>query len=212
MLALRLKRALNLLAAFGAGAMMGVALFDLLPEALGLGAPGQPAGLATGLMGLGFALALVADRAAPGLARAAGWRGHAAGAALSLHSLMDGLAIGLAFDASSSAGVAVAAAVLTHDFVDGANTVGLSLAGGAGRAAARRWLIVDSLAPLAGLLLSRLFAATGAQLAMLLSLFAGGFLYAGSRRLSAAAPGALALAAAGATGLAAIALVTRLAG
>ena len=57
---------------------------------------------------------------------------------------MDGLGIGFAFQVSSAAGMIVAFAVLAHDFVDGANTVTLSLAGGSDPAIARRWLLADA--------------------------------------------------------------------
>ena len=40
------------------------------------------------------------------------------------HSLADGVAIGLAFQAGNHVGVAVAVAVIAHDFSDGLNTVG----------------------------------------------------------------------------------------
>ena len=45
---------------------------------------------------------------------------------LALHSLMDGLGIGFAFQVSQSTGWLVAAAVLAHDMADGANMIGIS--------------------------------------------------------------------------------------
>ena len=77
-------------------------------------------------------------------------RGHLGAAALTLHSLMDGLGIGFAFQASAAAGVVVAFAVLAHDLVDGLNTVTLGLSGGLQRTTARRWLVADAAAPLVG--------------------------------------------------------------
>ena len=56
---------------------------------------------------------------------------HGAGAlgaaSLSLHSFLDGVAIGLAFQASTTVGFVVAAGVLAHDFSDGINTVTMIL-------------------------------------------------------------------------------------
>jgi zinc transporter ZupT len=46
---------------------------------------------------------------------------------LCVHSLLDGVAIGLAFQASKEVGIIVAIAVLTHDFSDGINTMNIVL-------------------------------------------------------------------------------------
>src|SRR5207302_8052947 len=48
-------------------------------------------------------------------------RGWAGAASLSAHSFTDGFAIGVAFQASTTAGYVVALAVLAHDFSDGLN-------------------------------------------------------------------------------------------
>jgi ZIP family zinc transporter len=182
-LALRLTSWLGLLIAFGAGAVLGVSLFDLLPEALTLGAPtSRPFEIATALV-CGFAAYLAIDRSVASITRQGGWRGHLGAAALTAHSLMDGLGIGLAFHVSAAAGVIVAVAVLAHDFLDGANTVTLAMSGGTGRPAARGWLAADAIAPLAGIGLARLIVVPQATLALLLAVFAGFFLYIGASEL-----------------------------
>jgi ZIP family zinc transporter len=89
----------------------------------------------------------------------------------------------LAFQVSEAAGVIVAIAVLAHDFLDGANTVTLSLSGGASASTARRWLVADAAAPLVGVLIARLVAVPATTLALLLALFAGFFLYIGASEL-----------------------------
>ena len=55
-LALRLKSTLGLLLAFASGAVVGVALFDLLPEALELGRASHPLSTMTTAAAVGFAL------------------------------------------------------------------------------------------------------------------------------------------------------------
>jgi ZIP family zinc transporter len=214
-LALRLTSGIGLLVGFGAGAVLGVSLFDLLPEALRLGAPTASPLSITAALACGFAAYLVIDRTVSAAARGGGWRGHLAAAALTAHSLMDGLGIGLAFHVSTAAGVIVALAVLAHDVLDGANTVTLALAGGMSRPAARLWLIADALAPLVGVSLAAFFAVTPSSLPPVLAVFAGCFLYIGAVELlpqsTRRGPGPWA-AAATLAGLALIYLVVRLSG
>jgi ZIP family zinc transporter len=73
--------------------------------------------------------------------------------------------------------------VLAHDFVDGANTVVLSLAGGSEVRSARAWLAADAVAPLAGMGIASAVTIPSFALAMLLGLFAGFFLYVGTSGL-----------------------------
>lgn len=94
-----------------------------------------------------FAYVLI-DRLSAAWGRAGrSWAAHLGPASLTAHSLMDGLAIGVAFAVSPPAGVVVAAGVVAHDLVDGANTVTLSFARHLGARSARRWLAADALAP-----------------------------------------------------------------
>jgi ZIP family zinc transporter len=184
LLALRARSTLGLLLAFASGAVVGVALFDLLPEALELGRDSHPLSAITTAAAVGYAAYFAVDRLVPVLAVGEGrHRGHLGAAALTLHSLMDGLGIGFAFQASATAGVIVAFAVLAHDMVDGLNTVTLGLSGGLERTTARRWLLADALAPLVGIGVSRLVALSQPLLALLLAVFAGFFLYIGASEL-----------------------------
>jgi ZIP family zinc transporter len=176
-LALRLTHSLHLVLGFSAGAVLGVALFDLAPEAVDLS---QAPSLAFAFMAIGFLAYLAADRAMAGLG---GGRGHLGAGSLTLHSLMDGLAIGLSFQVSASAAAVVTLAVLAHDIFDGVNTVTVSLAGETGRPWARRWLAADAAAPLVGVLLSRLISIPRAELGLALAAFAGFFLCIGASEL-----------------------------
>jgi ZIP family zinc transporter len=156
--------------------MMAVALADLLPEALALNPEGSHPLTLTILALAGFMAYMSLARLRAGiedgpLSRVLG------PASLVAHSLMDGLGIGLAFNVSPSAGLLVATAVLTHDLVDGSNTVTLSFSGDERRSRAWFWLFTDALAPLGGIELSRLIDPSPMALAPLLALFAGFFLF-----------------------------------
>lgn len=190
--ALGLKDRLHLILGFSAGAIVGVAFFDLLPEAIELGSHAHSVATILAITALGFACYLVLDRTlllhhhdhdghvehehiSP--------RGVTGASSLSFHSLLDGIGIGLAFQVSTTVGFIVAAAVLTHDFSDGINTVNMILKHGGKRLHALRWLLVDALAPVAGVLSTLFFTVSETVLGLLLALFAGFFLYIGASDL-----------------------------
>ena len=186
-LALRLRDQLHLILGFSAGAIVGLAFFDLLPEALSIGSHTPSAVLSVAALGFfGYAvldrLILLHTHQEDGHehVRENVLRGWAGAASLSAHSLIDGLAIGFAYRASPSIGVIVAAAVIAHDCSDGMNTVNLVLKNGGERRLAFRWLIVDAAAPVLGAALSLLVAPPRDALALLLALFAGFFLFIGA--------------------------------
>jgi zinc transporter ZupT len=188
-LALRFRDQLHLILGFSAGAIIGLAFFDLLPEALKIGS-GDPSTLLS-ITALGFFGYATLDRLIllhthhDGHAHdaAAVKRGWAGAGSLSAHSLIDGLAIGIAFRASSSVGIVVAAAVLAHDCSDGMNTVNLVLRSAGTRQQAFRWLIVDAAAPVLGAALSLFLTLPADALSLILALFAGFFLYIGASDL-----------------------------
>jgi ZIP family zinc transporter len=171
-----------LILGFSAGAVIGVALFDLMPEALALGGKVAPAEVVAGLMGVGFCGYMLLERSLGAAAEGRG--GHLGPASLTLHSLIDGMGIGLAFQVSPPVGVVVAAAVLAHDLADGVNTVMFSLSGGGGQGRARGWLAADAAAPLVGIGLTRLFRIGEGPLGLALAVFAGFFLYIGASALA----------------------------
>lgn len=184
--ALRLKDKLHLILGFSAGAVVGVAFFDLMPEALQLG-NSYTTTTVVGVIALGFFTYLLLDRFlffhtheenAPGT-----YRGNAGAGTLSLHSFLDGIGIGLAFQVSPAVGIIVTIAVLTHDFSDGINTINFILKHGADKAKALRWLVVDALAPVLGIGVTLFFSVPEQTLGLLLALFAGFFLYIGASDL-----------------------------
>ena len=167
---------------FSAGAVIGVAFFDLLPEAIDFGRQFHTAADILAWTALGFLFYLVLDRillfhgdAAP--------RGSFAASVLCVHSLLDGIAIGLAFQASREVGIVVAIAVLTHDFSDGINTTNIILKNGGNRSQSLGWLLLDALAPVAGVASTRFFTLPGTAFGTALALFAGFFLYIGASDL-----------------------------
>ena len=186
--ALRLKDKLHLILGFSAGAILAVAFFDLLPEALDLAGTAYSALTVLTAVVVGFSTYLVLDRLVLLHDHSEDGHGHqvrgAAGASsLSFHSFLDGVGIGLAFQVSTTVGAVVAAAVLTHDFSDGINTVNMVLKNGGERARAFRWLLADALAPVAGVLSTLFFAVPASNLGLLLALFSGFFLYIGASDL-----------------------------
>src|SRR5262249_50366556 len=102
---------------------------------------------------------------------------------LIIHSTLDGLAIGLAFQAGGSLGVIVLLAVLAHDFADGMNVVTLALDAARGERLALALLVVDALAPVAGALLSTVVAVSDESLGLLLATFGGVFIAIGAGHL-----------------------------
>lgn len=178
-LALKVRGQIRFILGFSAGAVIAVALFDLLPEAAALAARADLRDILV-FTGAGFAIYMVVDRLLKRLSSEGS--GHFGPASLTAHSFLDGLGIGLAFHVSTGAGLVLALAVLAHDFSDGVNTVSLSLTR-AGAKTARGWLIADALAPLLGIGAAQLIRIPSGDLALLLAAFAGAFLYIGASEL-----------------------------
>lgn len=186
--ALRLRDKLHLILGFSAGAVVGVAFFDLLPEALELAEAHGPT-LITALVALGFVIYLLLDRTVlmhghdDDEHEHHHRRGMFGAGSLSLHSFLDGVGIGLAFQVSAAVGAVVAVAVLVHDFSDGINTVSMVLRHGGERARALRWLVIDALAPVVGVIVTMFFTLSADTLGLVLALFAGFFIYIGASDL-----------------------------
>jgi ZIP family zinc transporter len=183
-LALRAQQHIRLLLGFSAGAVIAVALFDLLPEALRLSAKARPAEEMLGFVAAGFAAYMIVDRLSKSLATdGRGGRGRLGPASLTTHSFLDGLGVGLAFHVSAASGLVLALAVLAHDVSDGLNTVNLSLTGSGNPKAARLWLLADAAAPICGILAAQAIRIDAVTLGVLLAVFAGIFLYIGASEL-----------------------------
>ncbi len=203
--ALRFRDRLHLILGFSAGAVIGVALFDLLPESMKLlSGPSREAKLSL-LIALGFFAYLIVDRVILLHPHAHGnnhehvhgnnynhtrpthepaqLKGPFGALTLAAHSFLDGVAIGIGFQASTAVGLIVTAAVVTHDFSDGINTVGFILRGGGGMRRVLPWLFIDAIAPVLGVAFTLFFVIPQSAIGPVLAVFAGAFLYLGASDL-----------------------------
>jgi zinc transporter ZupT len=182
LLALKLRDKLHLILGFSAGAVIGVAFFDLLPEAVTVGAKFHSARAILSWSALGFLFYLVLDRILL-FHGDSSQRNRFAAAVLCIHSVLDGVAIGLAFQTAPAVGIVVAIAVLTHDFSDGINTMNIVMKNRGDRPQAFRWLLMDAAAPVLGIASTFFFTLPGDGFGVVLALFAGFFLYIGASDL-----------------------------
>lgn len=180
----------HLVLGFAGGLMLGVVGLDLLPEALeaaGTKVLGVPQGLL--LFVGGFLVAHLVERL-PAVRRAAHGAhgadrqdgrvprvGLTAAAAMVGHSLMDGVAIGAAFQVGGGMGATVALAVITHDFADGFNTYTITSLYGNTRRKAAVMVAAAALAPVVGAASTQLFTLPEELLGSYLGFFGGALLY-----------------------------------
>ncbi len=188
----------HLVLGFAAGLMLGVVAFDLLPEAMRQ-APDEVHGVPQALLmfAVGFLTIHVVERAVAihrgheseyaehthghqhAHAHHAGRQGVGLTAALALvgHSVMDGFAIGAAFQAGTTVGTVVAIAVVAHDFADGFNTYTITRLYGNNRRRALTLLAADALAPVSGAAITLAFTIPEHLLGLYLGFFSGFLLY-----------------------------------
>ena len=206
--ALRLRHRLHAFMALAAGVVVATAVADLLPEAFDLVGPdgALKVGTAAVVGFIGFSLVeaflhqssfehagehddgdhdghdgtpprITAERAPSRIL------GLLPPVSLIIHSTLDGLAIGLAFQAGGGIGAIVLVAVLAHDFADGMNVVTLALDAARGERLAIGLLVLDAIAPVAGAALSTVVAVSSESLGLLLAGFAGVFIAVGAGHL-----------------------------
>ncbi|WP_340381527.1 ZIP family metal transporter [Streptomyces sp. SS7] len=177
----------HLVLGLAGGLMLGVVGLDLLPEALdaaGTEVFGVPAALL--LFVAGFLLAHLVERLLAVRQAAHGGDEHdgrvpevglTAAAAMVGHSAMDGVAIGAAFQVGGGMGLAVAVAVIAHDFADGFNTYTITSLYGNARRRAQLMLVADAAAPVAGAAAATVVTVPEQLLGGYLGLFGGALLY-----------------------------------
>ncbi|MFD3512386.1 ZIP family metal transporter [Streptomyces sp. NPDC058657] len=176
----------HLVLGLAGGLMLGVVGLDLLPEALEAADSelfGVPAALL--LFVGGFLAAHVAEHLLASRQASHGADQHArvpeigltAAGAMVGHSLMDGIALGAAFQVGGSMGLAVAVAVIAHDFADGFNTYTLTSLYGNARRKALAMLFADAAAPVVGAASTLLFTLPVELLGCYLGFFGGVLLY-----------------------------------
>src|SRR5437867_2493908 len=184
--------------AFAAGALIGVSFFDIMPEVIDIAATMVVSTVT--LMGsivVAFLFFHVLDRIIVihamshghppltdkgqdtplligGIVRAGG---------LSIHSFLDGVAIGTSFHIGAQFGLVVGLAVIFHDFSDGLNTVTVMLRAGSTKRTAYSWLFLDALTPSVGVLATFFVSLSTGVLAIVLAFFVGEFLYIGAADL-----------------------------
>ncbi|MET9484520.1 ZIP family metal transporter [Streptomyces sp. NPDC006638] len=189
----------HLVLGLAGGLMLGVVGLDLLPEAMRAAGEeifGVPQALL--LFVGGFLVAHLVERllavrqashgADPKESEAPGPHdshahtrvpqvGLTAAAAMVGHSLMDGIALGAAFQVGGGMGAAVALAVVAHDFADGFNTYTLTSLYGNDRRKALTMLVADAVAPVVGAASTLLFTLPEELLGSYLGFFGGALLY-----------------------------------
>ncbi len=189
LIALRQKNRLHLFMGFTAGVLIGIVAFDLLPEVFTLLQVQRIDPIVPMLALVGaFLLFHVAEKSilihrAQEDVYAVHKHPHVgvlSALALSGHSFLDGVGIGLGFKVSASVGVLVAIAVIAHDFSDGLNTVTLMLINRNSGRRALGLLVVDALAPVLGAASTLFFSIPDAVLPVYLGFFAGFLLYIGA--------------------------------
>lgn len=183
--AIRFKDKLHLILGFSAGALLGAALFDLLPESFDIGSHYYSLSTMFGVVAMGIFFYLIIDRCLGTHQHVheehkdhghSAVRGGTGALTLVIHSLFDGVAIGLASFVPAALPI-VAAAVLAHDFSDGINTVNLVFRNDGKNKSAWIWLVLDAAAPIVGAVTTRLFTIPDSFIAIALALLSGFFIY-----------------------------------
>lgn len=186
---LKYKDKLHLILGFTAGVLLGVVAFDIFPELIDLLNKTQtPSIFAMAALVGGFLIFHILEKLLiihHAQEEEYGKHKHPSvgilsASAISGHSFLDGIGIGLGFQVSPTVGLLVALAVISHDFSDGLNTVSLMLAHKNTIKSAKIMLLIDAIAPVLGALSTLLFSLPENVLVIYLGFFAGFLLYIGA--------------------------------
>ena len=187
--ALRNRDRLHRILGYTAGVILGVIAFDLLPEIFKIVSEQKiEATWPMVALVVGFLLFHIAEKTiAMHHAHDEEYSEHkhpnigmASALALVGHSFLDGVGIGIGFQAGEAVGITVAIAVIAHDFADGLNTVSLMLTHRNSRKRSIVLLILDALAPVLGALSTLFFTLNDTSLVIYLGFFTGFLLYIGA--------------------------------
>jgi ZIP family zinc transporter len=180
---------LNRIMGFTAGVLLGVVAFNVLPEMFNLATKNSldTTWLMVALV-VGFLLFHILEKSIllhHGHENQYGKHKHphvglASALALSGHSFLDGVGIGLGFQINTTVGIAVTIAVIAHDFADGLNTVSLMLHHKNNIRSSMKMLALDAVAPVLGVISTFFFSLSPVGLALYLGFFAGFLLYIGA--------------------------------
>jgi ZIP family zinc transporter len=186
--ALKYKDKMNLILGLTAGVILGVISFDIFPEiirmtnSLSVDSVYPMIALVFGFMIFHIAEKLLLvhhsheDQYGPHTHPIVG---KFQALALSGHSFLDGVGIGLGFQVSNITGIFISLAVISHDFADGLNTVSLMLRHKNTDRNALKFLFIDALAPVLGGISTLFFVLSERALLIYLGFFAGFLLYIG---------------------------------
>jgi ZIP family zinc transporter len=188
-LALRARKRMHLVLGLSAGLLLGLVSFDLIPEVFKLSSlevghvPAVMVMFVVGFLALHI-LERYSGAHEPHDSKYSDTHEHShhttgviAASAMVVHVFLDGLAIGLAFQVSSSLGGIVAIAVLAHAFTDGLNTVSMLISAGKWQKQAVILLIADGVARVAGAFLGARVVVADNVLGLYVALFAGFLVY-----------------------------------
>jgi len=184
--ALHLRRQKALVYAFCSGALIGAAVISLLPDARTLLEQSDsrlPSDLVWLVCALGFLFFYLFERDTHDGETSARLAGLGGALGVATHSFFDGVVIGQGFQAGEKIGFALAVAVLLHKLADGVSAVGVMLGTEHSVAETKMLLVITAVAPAVGAVAQSFLVLPSSLLALLLSWFAGMFLYLGAGRL-----------------------------
>jgi ZIP family zinc transporter len=196
-LVLKLKKHYNSILGFAGGVMLSVVLFEVFPEIVDLhqefGLPLE-LGLGSILFGLLFFHTLAFlfplhehghhEHETHSHTNSLHHHNHLKislgiyGAVIMIvHAFIDGFGIGLGFGVSQAVGISVAIAVIMHNFSDGINTVSTLLHSNTENLKLKIIFFLNILAPLAGVLASKIISLNPFFIYIYLGIFSGSILY-----------------------------------
>ncbi len=187
------RRDVGIMGAFAAGVLVTTSLLDLLPQtfklAVSVGVVLEDV-MAVTVVGFLFLYVIsrvishhVFGKSGEYVEVKHPFAGVFATSELSVHSFIDGLAIGVGFQADIHVGIIIAIAVICHDFTDGLSTVTVMLNSGNSLRNSLRMLVLDAVAPIIGAGVALFIQVQPFVIVLLLPFFAGGFLYLGASDL-----------------------------
>jgi zinc transporter ZupT len=186
---LRYRDHLHLIMGLTAGVLVGLVVFDLLPEIFRLiNAQHQDSmGPMLALMGGFLTFHIIEKFVLIHFSHEEQYAVHQhpmvgilSAVALTGHSFLDGVGMGLGFQVSTAVGLVVAVAVISHDFSDGLNTVALMIVNENTPRRSFLLLVADAVAPVAGAISTLFFTIPAIGLLYYLSFFTGFLLYIGA--------------------------------
>ena len=187
--AIRFRSKLHYIMGFTAGVLLGVVAFDIFPEIINqISTYGfNPREIMIALVAAFLLFHILEKSLVIHHTHEGDYAEHkhpqigmAQALALTGHSFMDGVGIGLGFQVSTAIGLLVAIAVISHDFTDGMNTITLMLSHNNTDKKAKLFLFFDAVAPVLGVLLTLWVSVSQHFLVLYLAFFAGFLLYIGA--------------------------------